>query len=164
MEYRLRRHDGEYRWILSSGAPRSNAEGSFAGSIGSAIDVTERKLAEDPLAIVSGRLKAQEKERARIARELHDDINQNHALLAIELQGFRDILPDSPANLHNQAQQLFERASEISSAVHVLSHELHSSKLEVLGLVAATRGFCAVETSHTEVKYIDNLLSSQLPE
>jgi signal transduction histidine kinase len=102
---------------------------------------------------MSGRLiQAHEEERHRLARELHDDINQDLALLAIELQGFKGVLPDSPANLRNQAQQLFERASEISSAVHALSHQLHSSKLEVLGLVAAMRGFCAELAKKQEVK------------
>ena len=47
MEYRLRRHDGEYRWILDAGVPRFNQDGSFAGYIGSGVDVTERKRAED---------------------------------------------------------------------------------------------------------------------
>jgi PAS domain S-box-containing protein len=49
MEYRLRRADGEYRWILDSGAPRYSKDGSFAGFIGSCIDITERKRAEDSL-------------------------------------------------------------------------------------------------------------------
>ncbi|PWU04085.1 MAG: hypothetical protein C5B51_17480, partial [Terriglobia bacterium] len=48
MEYRLRRADGEYRWILDSGTPRFQ-EGEFAGFIGSCLDVTERKLMEDLL-------------------------------------------------------------------------------------------------------------------
>src|SRR5262249_13092154 len=47
MEYRLRRHDGEYRWILDIGVPRSNQDRSFAGYIGIAVDVTERKMAEE---------------------------------------------------------------------------------------------------------------------
>jgi PAS domain S-box-containing protein len=47
MEYRLRRHDGEYRWILDIGSPRFGQEHAFLGYIGIAIDVTERKLADD---------------------------------------------------------------------------------------------------------------------
>jgi PAS domain S-box-containing protein len=49
MEYRLRRHDGEFRWILDLGVPRFNPDGSFAGYIGSCIDVTERRRAEEQL-------------------------------------------------------------------------------------------------------------------
>ena len=56
MEYRLRRHDGEYRWILNIGVPRVNPDGSLAGYIGSCVDVTERKSAEEALRTVSGRL------------------------------------------------------------------------------------------------------------
>jgi len=49
MEYRLRRHDGEFRWVLDIGAPRFNPDGSFAGYIGSCIDVTEKRRAEEQL-------------------------------------------------------------------------------------------------------------------
>lgn len=47
MDYRLRRHDGEYRWILDHGTPRLSPDGSFAGYIGSCVDITERKQLED---------------------------------------------------------------------------------------------------------------------
>ena len=47
MEYRLRRHDGEYRWVLDEGVPLFSPDGSFAGYIGSCIDITERRHAED---------------------------------------------------------------------------------------------------------------------
>jgi PAS domain S-box-containing protein len=52
MEYRLRRHDGEYRWILDTGIPRYGADGEFAGYIGSCIDITDRKHAEEALRAV----------------------------------------------------------------------------------------------------------------
>jgi PAS domain S-box len=54
MEYRLQRHDAEYRWFFDLGVPRFNSDGSFAGYIGSCIDVTERKLAEAALAGMGG--------------------------------------------------------------------------------------------------------------
>ena len=69
MEYRLRRHDGEYRWLSDMGVPRFNPDGSFAGYIGSSTDVTERKLAEEALADVGRRLiEAHEEERTWIAQ------------------------------------------------------------------------------------------------
>jgi PAS domain S-box-containing protein len=52
MEYRLRRSDGEYRWILDNGSPRFAPEGTFLGYIGSCIDITERKQAQDRLQLV----------------------------------------------------------------------------------------------------------------
>jgi len=86
-EYRLRRRDGVSRWMFDIASPRFNRDGSLAGFIGSAIDATDQKLARETLEQVSGRLiEAQEKERSRIARELHDDICQRLALLSIELE------------------------------------------------------------------------------
>ena len=86
MEYRLRRSDGVYRWMLDVAAPRVNGDGSFAGFIGSATDTTDQKLAQQALEKVSGQLiEAQEKERGRIARDLHDDICQRLALLSMEI-------------------------------------------------------------------------------
>jgi PAS domain S-box-containing protein len=143
MEYRLRRHNGEYRWVEDRGVPRFNLDGSFAGYIGSCYDITERKQVSETLATFSGRLiQAQEEERRRIARELHDDINQRLALLAVELQNLKRMSSDSPAEVHDLIQELFNRASELSTDVQSLSHELHSSKLEYLGIVAAMKSFC----------------------
>jgi signal transduction histidine kinase len=81
MEYRLRGRDGEYRWIFDRGVPRFSEDNLYVGYIGSCIDITNRKPAEEDLAGVSGRLiEAQERDRTRIARDLHDDFSQSLAL------------------------------------------------------------------------------------
>jgi PAS domain S-box-containing protein len=139
MQYRLRRHDGEYRWLFDIGVPRVNSDGSFAGYIGSCIDVTDRKLAEQAMADMQRKLiEAQEQERTRIGRELHDDVTQRLAFLAVELQQ----LQDSPSEVQSRVEKLREETSEILSDVEALSHELHSSKLQYLGVVAGIRGWC----------------------
>jgi PAS domain S-box-containing protein len=163
MEYRLRRHDGEYRWILDIGVPRFNAEGSFTGYIGIGIDVTDRKLAEAALTSVSQRLiEAQEQERTRIARELHDDVGQRLALLANELQQLQDT---SPAEVRDRVGALRKRTSEITAGIQSLSHELHSSKLEYLGMVAAMKSFCKEfgEQQSVEIDFRSDDLAGPLP-
>jgi PAS domain S-box-containing protein len=142
LEYRLRRYDGEYRWLLDIGVPRLNNEGSFVGYIGSCVDLTDRKLAETALASVSRRMiEAQEQERTRIARELHDDVGQRLALFSINLtqlhQGRK-----KPAEIRSRAEGLRSQISDIATDVQALSHRLHSSKLEYLGLATAMRSFC----------------------
>ena len=143
MEYRLRRYDGEYRWIVDIGVPRFNADDSFAGYIGSCLDVTERKIATEALAGVSRKLiDAQEKERARIARELHDDINQRLALLSIELQQLAQNPPPTVGEVGAYIHRLSTQVFEIGNDVQAISHRLHSSKLEYLGIVAAAKSLC----------------------
>ena len=161
MEYRLRRHDGKYRWVTDIGVPRFNPDHSFAGYIGSAIDVTERKLAEESLANVGRKLiEAHEEERTWIARELHDDVNQRMALLAIELDRWNQQLPPSAVELHDHIHHASQRLSDIAMDIQALSHRLHSSKLEYLGLVAAAKSFCKelseqqkveIDFSHTAI-------------
>lgn len=142
-EYRLRRHDGEYRWILDQGVPIFKADGSFAGYIGSGIDVTGRKLAEQALSSVSQRLiEAHEEERARIARELHDDINQRIGLLAATLHHLKQRLPSSVAAFRPEIEEASKQVVELGRDIQSLSHRLHSSKLELLGLTAAAASLC----------------------
>jgi PAS domain S-box-containing protein len=143
MEYRIRRNDGEYRWILDTGVPRFNPDGTFAGYIGSCLDITDRKLAEEALASVGRRLiEAHEEERTWIARELHDDIVQRIALVAIELERCDQQTPDATTAVHDQVRQARQRLSELGEDLQTLSHRLHSSKLEYMGLVTASNSFC----------------------
>jgi PAS domain S-box-containing protein len=112
-------------------------------------DITGRKLSELALANVSRRLiEAQERERIRISRELHDDIGQRLALLAIELQQ----LQEDPFEVRGRIAELQKQTDEIAADIHSLSHELHSSKLQYLGLAAATKGFCQEFETQQKVK------------
>ncbi|MFL6385864.1 MAG: PAS domain S-box protein [Terriglobales bacterium] len=141
MEYRVRRKDGEYRWVLDYGVPRFNPDGAFAGYIGSCIDITDRKLAEEGLATIGRRLiEAHEEERAWIGRELHDDINQRLALLANELEQWSQ--NTSTNEIIELVRYTQTRIIEVAHDVQGLSHRLHSSKLEYLGLATAAKSFC----------------------
>jgi PAS domain S-box-containing protein len=143
MEYRLRRFDGEFRWIVDYGTPRFEIDGTFCGYIGSAVDITERKSSEESLHSLSGRLiHAQEQERARIARELHDDFSQRLALLGISLGQLWKELPESQTEQRTGVLEILKGTKEMSSDLHSLSHQLHSSKLELVGLVSALSGLC----------------------
>ncbi len=157
-EYRLRRRDGVYRWMFDLAVPRISPEGTFLGFIGSAIDTTDQKLAQEGLETLSGKLiEAQEQERARIARELHDDICQRLALLSLELE--RSSGSEMSSSSRNaRMMDVRERCTEIAKDVQALSHELHSSKLDYLGVVAATRSFCA---EFSKVKDVNVVFSEE---
>jgi PAS domain S-box-containing protein len=152
MEYRLRRHDGEYRWVLGSGVPRFDRANSFAGYVVSCIDITERKQAAETLSLFSRKLiEAQEEERTRIARELHDDISQRLALVSLSLEA----LTQSSASADELKQEIAEankQVSDLATDVQALSHRLHSSKLAQLGLVGAAASFCRELSSRQDVQ------------
>lgn len=142
-EYRLRRRDGIYRWMYDVASPRLNGDGSFAGFIGSAIDTTEQKLAQQSLEKMSGQLiEAQEQERSRIARELHDDICQRLALLSMEIEEthLASAIPDISTT--KNLEEIGRLCTEIASDVQGLSHQLHSSILDYLGVATAIKSFC----------------------
>jgi PAS domain S-box-containing protein len=143
IEYLLRCANGEYHWVLNTGVPRFNGSGDFVGLIGSCIDISDRRAAEDILANLGGRLiNAQEEERSRIARELHDDLSQKVALLSIEIEQLAQIASQSVPEVGVSLRQAFTRVQEVSAEIHRLSYELHPSKLDRLGLAAASLSLC----------------------
>jgi PAS domain S-box-containing protein len=140
-EYRLRRHDGQYRWMMNYGVPRYSPDGSFCGFIGSCIDITDLKASQQEMEHLSGRLiHAQEEERKRVARELHDNFGQRLVVLSMELAQHLST-PDMPP-IQAWLRDLGANLKEISRAMNVTAHQLHSSHLEVLGLVSAVQGLC----------------------
>ena len=142
-EFRLRRANGEYGWVFDTGVPRFTPAGEFSGFIGSCMDITDRRSAQQGLLDLSGRLiSAQEDERARIARELHDDFSQRLALLAMQLGQVGESLPSSNEAASERLNIMWNGISELSSDIHRLSHELHSSKLHHVGLLPAAKSLC----------------------
>lgn len=99
--------------------------------------------AKDAQLQLSGLLiNTQEKERSRLASELHDDFSQRLALLSLGLETAAAELPDSSVTVKRQLQQLFDSASELGADIHTVSHRLHSSTLESLGLVPGVNALC----------------------
>ena len=153
IEHRLRRHDGEYRWVFSAGVPRSANDGSFAGYIGTALDISERKLAEEVLATVSQRLiEAQEEERARLGRELHDDINQRLVTLSWRLGMLAQHAPDSEPALRHTIDDLNADVTNLVNDIQALSYGLHPPQLEYLGIAAAAASLCREVSDQQDVK------------
>ena len=128
-----------------------------------AADITERKLAEEALAGLGRKLvEAQEAERTRIARELHDDINQRIALLAVNLDLLRRGLPASEVDTRKEIDDAYEQVADLGTDINALSHRLHSSRLEYLGLKAAVTGFCRELSERASLKI--ELRVENLPE
>ena len=126
----------------------------------------ERKRAEEALTGMSRKLiEAQEKERNRIGRDLHDDICQRLALLAIGLEQIRKVLPESAVEMSSGLDELWKQILQLSTDVQALSRELHSSKLEYLGIVPAMRSFCREfsEQQRIKVDFTSHDLPNPLP-
>jgi PAS domain S-box-containing protein len=113
-------------------------------------DITERKQAEQNLNDAQARLheltgrliQAQEGERRRIARELHDDIGQRLSLLMIEMEQFKRAFPVMSEAQLATFQKALQEVDELTRDVHELSHRLHSTKLSYVGLKAALKELC----------------------
>ena len=103
----------------------------------------ELKKSRDAQAQLSGQLiNAQEKERSRLASELHDDFSQRLALLAFGLQNTAETLPDSSSTAKQTLDEFRQSVCELGDDLHSVSHRLHSSTLDTLGLVAGLSSLC----------------------
>ena len=142
MEYRMMDAHGRPRWLHDM-VTAARPHGRLTTLRGFMLDITASKLAEDRLHDLSGRLIfAQEEERRRIARDLHDDINQRLALAATELEQLSLEIGAGAPEYVAGAQHVIKQINDIGFSVHELSTSLHSAKLEYLGLSAALRALC----------------------
>lgn len=165
-EYRMIAKDGRIVWINDIvHVHRDN--GRPARLSGFMVDITERKYAENTLRLLGGRLiAAQEEERKRIARDLHDDLNQRMALLSIGLEQVGQMLGgDNTDGLADRVNGLQKKALSISTEIHRMSYNLHPSKLEHLGLVPALNSFCyeLSQSRGIEIEFSHKNVPSNLP-
>lgn len=147
VEHRMLHRDGSVRWFLARGAAERRPDGRAYRLVGTDTDVTERRRVEEALRAsreelsrLAGRLMAaQEEERRRIARELHDDLNQRVAALGIGISRLANAPPEEvqarAAGLHAQVDLLADR-------IRGLSHRMHPAVLEHIGLVPALGSVC----------------------
>ncbi|MDO9116506.1 MAG: PAS domain-containing protein [Nitrospira sp.] len=171
-EYRICRGDRSWMWILDRGIALWDEAGRAVRMVGSEKDITERKQAEAQLrqhqaqleALTENLLKAQDHERQRIARELHDDITQRLAVLAVEIGSLERSRP-SDARLEVHLASLRKTAAQLADDVHNFAYRLHPSLLEHLGLEAAVRDHVDEfrRRSGLDVQYVQRGVPKSLP-
>ena len=160
--YRILRHDGAVIWLERNSLAYFDANGKVKRMVGMVVDVTERNRAKEALADMARKLiEAQEQERRRIGRELHDDVTQRLALWAVELEQ----LEHNPSELQSRVGKLRKEITETLGDVEALSHELHSAKLEYLGAVAGIKSWCREfgERQNIEIDFESEVAATALP-
>lgn len=167
ISFRVLRSDGSVVWLERTGHAFFDKQGKMVRMTGMVADITERKLAEEVLSTVSQKLiEAQEQERSKLARELHDDINQRLALLSVNLQRLKQDLPSSEVLLGGRIREAWQVAADLAIDIQNLSHQLHSPKLEFLGLASAAAGFCRElsDQKEVEIEFHSENVQRELPQ
>jgi signal transduction histidine kinase len=166
IEYRFQHPTQGQKWLQQlAGVAARSADGHAIRTFGVVRDITELKHAEQAARDLSGRLlNAQEQERARLARELHDDITQRLARLAIDVSQLERGTSPTPST--ETARGVREGLIQLSEDVHALSYRLHHSLLEDLGLSAALTAEAERFTRHesTPVEVMVRDLPKSLPQ
>jgi len=141
-EHRLVLPDGSVKYVHVVAHAVSDQSDSIE-FVGAVMDVTERRRAEEALEDLAGRLiRAQEEERKRVGRELHDHISQTLGVLTIKIDQLRADQAIA-AGAADALEELRRDTSDIADDVRRLSHRLHSSTLDYLGLVPALQKLVA---------------------
>jgi PAS domain S-box-containing protein len=159
VEHRVLRPDGSVRWVSFRSWTLFDHEGPErrpTRTLGAMIDITKRKQAEEALhrnqlelhqqqvqleELTSKLLTAQEQERQRIARDLHDDVSQRLAALVLEVASLEHRPSTVPAELARALKPLREQLEHLSDDVHTLAYRLHPSLLEHAGLQPAVEDY-----------------------
>jgi PAS domain S-box-containing protein len=142
-EFRVVLPDGTVRWLGARGKFYYARNGNPERMLGVSLDITERKRAEEALSCMNRRvIEAEERERNRIARDLHEDVGQRLALLAIAIEQLKNDFPHQAVELLDRLDAVWRKTLEILTDVKASAHELYSPRLEYLGIAAVMKTFC----------------------
>jgi PAS domain S-box-containing protein len=142
-QFRILRSDGTVRWVSAEGEFHYAANGKAERMLGISVDITESKLAEEALASMGRRVsEAEERERRRIAQNLHENIGQRLTLLAIEIEQLKTEPLNETVEMLGRLDAISKQTLRILTDVKTSAHELHSPRLEYLGIAAVMRSFC----------------------
>ncbi|MCZ6485839.1 MAG: PAS domain-containing protein [Acidobacteria bacterium] len=165
-EYRMIAADGSVVW-LSDIVTVESVDGTTQTLRGFMIDITKRRMSAQELQALSGRLlQVQEVERQRIARELHDQLSQDLALVSIEIEQLCQKASESHPHLAEQLERLAMKTQEMTSQVQTFSRQLHPSQLTDLGLVTASRSLCneISKASNVQIDFSHSDLPNSIPQ
>lgn len=140
MEYRMRHHTGQYRWILDRGVPRYSADGTFEGYVGGCLDIHDQKQAAEKIRTADDMtrlMKAQDDERRRIARDLHDSAGQTLTVLGISLAHLVQRAEEIAPELSTEGREIEAIVQQLHREIRTASYLLHPPLLDECGLASA---------------------------
>ncbi|MFZ0817034.1 MAG: PAS domain S-box protein, partial [Candidatus Sulfotelmatobacter sp.] len=144
MEYRMRHHTGQYRWILDRGVPRFATDGTFEGYVGGCLDIHNQKEAAEKVRIADDMtrlMKAQDEERRRIARELHDSAGQTLTVLGLSLAQLVERAQLIAPELAKEAEEIEGVVQQLHREIRTTSYILHPPLLDECGLASALHSY-----------------------
>jgi PAS domain S-box-containing protein len=155
-EFRILQPDGTVRWLGARGKFYYAKNGDPERMLGVSLDITTRKLAEEAVSSVNRRvIEAEERERERVAKDLHENIGQRLALLAIAVEQLKNDFPDQTVDFHDPMDVVWRKTLGILTDVKASAHELYSPRLEYLGIAAVMKTFCEefAERKNVEIEF-----------
>jgi PAS domain S-box-containing protein len=156
VEYRMRHHTGQYRWILDRGVPRYAPDGTFEGYVGGCLDIHDQKEAAEKVRIaddITRLMKVQDAERRRIARELHDSAGQTLTVLGLNLAQLVERAQVIAPELAREGKEIEEVVQQLHREIRTTSYLLHPPLLDECGLASALNMYVEglVERSHVAI-------------
>lgn len=154
MEYRLRHHNGQYRWIFDRGVPRFKPDGTFEGFVGACLDIHDRKRATERIRIADQALrlmKLLDEERRHIARELHDSAGQTLTVLGLSLAQLVQKAEGIAPQLARDGKEIEEVVQQLHREIRTTSYLLHPPLLDEAGLKSALRWYVQGVAERSEI-------------